>query len=284
MATLERTFFGKVWPAKANVVVNISMPWDEQIRLYRQHAVYPDYFHPNIRKYWGDLIKDFHKVIEFDGLWMDMNEPSNFVIGKVGGCSKNKWDYPPYKPRIFGNVMADKTVCMNAKQYGNQLHYNVHSLYGWSQALVTFAAARKSTGKRSIVITRSTFPSSGKYAGHWLGDNRATWDQLHASIIGMLEFNLFGILYVGADVCGLFESPTSEMCLRWMQLGAFYPFYRSHNGIEYKPQDPTAFGEEFAINASKVLQTRYRLLPFLYTLFYEAKRRGSTVVRPLMHE
>ena len=28
----------------------------------------------------------------------DMNEPSNFVIGKVGGCSKNKWDYPPYKP------------------------------------------------------------------------------------------------------------------------------------------------------------------------------------------
>jgi len=65
-----KNIFGKVWPAKANVVVNISMPWDEQIRLYRQHAVYPDYFHPNIRKYWGDLIKDFHKVIEFDGLWM----------------------------------------------------------------------------------------------------------------------------------------------------------------------------------------------------------------------
>ena len=36
----------------------------------------------------------------------------------------------------FGNVMADRTVCMNAKQT-NHLHYNVHSLYGWSQTLIT---------------------------------------------------------------------------------------------------------------------------------------------------
>jgi len=49
-------------------------------------------------------------------------------------------------------------------------------------------------------------------------------------------------------------------------------------------QDPTAFGKEFADKARKVLQTRYRLLPFLYTLFYEAQIDGSTVVRPVMHE
>ena len=52
----------------------------------------------------------------------------------------------------------------------------------------------------------------------------------------------------------------------------------------YQAQDPTAFGEEFANSARKVLQTRYRLLPFLYTLFYEAQMDGSTVVRPVMHE
>lgn len=212
-----------------------------------------------------------------------MNEPANFVKGKVNGCSKNKWDYPPYKPRIIGNIMAEKTVCMNALQTDN-LHYNVHSLYGWSQSRVTLEAARKSTGKRSLVISRSTFPSSGKYAGHWLGDNNASWDQLYASIIGMLEFNLFGIPYVGADVCGYFSHPTSEMCLRWTQLGAFYPFFRNHNGFGYKAQDPTAFGDEFVSKARKVLLTRYWLIPFLYTLFYEAKVYGSTVVRSLRHE
>ncbi|XP_068752603.1 maltase-glucoamylase-like [Montipora capricornis] len=278
-----KNLYGKVWPLLQNVTVNNSLPWDEQTRLYRQYATFPDYFHPNISKYWGELIKDFYKIIEFDGLWIDMNEPANFVKGKVGGCSKNKWDYPPYKPRIVGSIMADKTVCMNARQF-NDMHYNVHSLYGWSQTLATFEAARNATGKRSIVISRSTFPSSGKYAGHWLGDNVASWDQLHKSIIGMLEFNLFGIPYIGADVCGFFDHPSNEMCLRWTQLGAFYPFSRNHNGFGNKAQDPTAFGAEFAKDARKVLETRYRLLPYLYTLFYKANMDGSTVIRPLMHE
>lgn len=41
------------------------------------------------------------------------------------------------------------------------------------------------TGKRGIVVTRSTYPSSGIWAGHWLGDNAAHWDQLYKSIIGI---------------------------------------------------------------------------------------------------
>jgi len=270
--------YAKVSPTFENVTMNSSSP-----KMFRQHVTFLDYFHPNISKYWGELIKDFHNIIEFDGLWVDKNEPANIVHGSVSGCSKNKWDYPPYKPRIFGDVIADRTVCMNAKQ-ANHLHYNVHSLYGWSQTLVTLDAARQSTGKRSLVISRSTFASSGKYGGHWLGDNKASWDQLHTSIIGMLEFNLFGIPYVGGDVCGFFNHPTSEMCLRWTQLGAFYPFFRNHNEKRNKAQDPAAFGEEFANKARKVLQTRYRLLPFLFTLFYEAQVDGFTVVRPVMHE
>ncbi|KAK3570325.1 hypothetical protein QTP86_017161 [Hemibagrus guttatus] len=140
------------------------------------------------------------------------------------------------------------------------------------------------TGKRGIVVTRSTYPSSGRWAGHWLGDNTAAWNQLYKSIIGMMEFSLFGISYTGADICGFFNKAEYEMCLRWMQLGAFYPYSRNHNGKGNPRQDPVAWDAEFAKASRDVLNIRYKLLPYLYTLMFEAHTKGSTVVRPMLHE
>ena len=57
-------------------------------------------------------------------------------------------------------------------------------------------ALRSATGKRGLVISRSTFPGGGRYSGHWLGDNKSDWPSMSESIVGMLEFNLFGIPYV----------------------------------------------------------------------------------------
>ncbi|CAM5085627.1 unnamed protein product [Natator depressus] len=126
---------------------------------------------------------------------------------------------------------------------------------------------------------------------------------MHMSIIGMLEFNLFGIPYIGADICGFLLDTTYELCLRWMQLGSFYPFSRNHNGEgqmllsqlernimlflaaeRLKEQDPAVFGAEFAEIARSTLLIRYTLLPYLYTLFFDSHVHGNTVVRGLMHE
>ncbi|NXW52162.1 SUIS protein, partial [Nyctiprogne leucopyga] len=159
----------------------------------------------------------------------DMNEVSNFIKGSIKGCAQNDLNYPPFTPNIVENLMFSKTLCMDAVQKWGK-HYDVHSLYGYSMAISTRKVIEALfPGKRSFLISRSTFVGSGKYTGHWLGDNAATWDHLKWAIPGMLDFNLFGIPYIGADICGFFDNTTEELCRRWMQVGAFYPFSRNHN-------------------------------------------------------
>ena len=54
--------------------------------------------------------------------------------------------------------------------------------------IVCYSALREATKKRGIVVSRSTYPSSGHYGGSWLGDNESKWSNLHDSIIGNLDF------------------------------------------------------------------------------------------------
>ncbi|KAI5273968.1 putative Maltase-Glucoamylase 2 [Manis pentadactyla] len=289
--------WGKVWPDLPNVNVDGSLDHETQVKLYKAHVAFPDFLRDSTAAWWKKEIEELYrnprepeKSLQFDGLWIDMNEPSNFVNGSVRGCSDEILNNPPYMPCLESRDtgLSSKTLCMESQQVlpdGSLVrHYDVHSLYGWSQTRPTYEAIQEVTGQRGIVITRSTFPSSGRWGGHWLGDNTAAWDQLRKSIIGMMEFSLFGISYTGADICGFFGDAEYEMCIRWMQLGAFYPFSRNHNTIGTRRQDPVAWNSTFETISRRVLQTRYTLLPYLYTLMHKAHVEGSTVVRPLLHE
>ncbi|XP_006887299.1 PREDICTED: maltase-glucoamylase, intestinal-like [Elephantulus edwardii] len=289
--------WGKTWPDLPNVNVDGSLDQETQVKLYRAHVAFPDFLHNCTVLWWKNEIRELYtnprdsaQSLKFDGLWLDMNEPSNFVDGSVSSCRDNMLNNPSYMPALEArdSGLSSKTLCMESQQVladGSVVrHYDVHNLYGWAQTRPTYEAVQEVTGQRGVVITRSTFPSSGRWGGHWLGENTAAWDQLKKSIIGMLEFSLFGIPYTGADVCGFLGNAEYEMCLRWMQLGAFYPLSRNHNTMGTRRQDPVSWNSTFADISRRVLQTRYTLLPYLYTLMHQAHVEGSTVVRPLLHE
>ncbi|KAK6195135.1 hypothetical protein SNE40_000621 [Patella caerulea] len=258
-------------------------------------TAYPDFTKPATEEYWLKWMRFFYEneSIQYDSLWIDMNEPSSFVPGSIYGCDNTSLDYPPYVPKIAGSDyqgrMFDKTLCMTSLQNWGR-HYDVHSLYGHSMSIQTHnALIRQKPGLRPWTMTRSSFVGTGKYATKWMGDNQSKWPQMHWSIIGIMEFSMFGFAMNGADICGFWFEAEYEMCLRWHQLGAFYPFARNHNGKGdypelFKHQDPAAWDQRFVDIVKPVLMTRYRLLPYLYTLMYKAHEEGHMVMKAMLFE
>ncbi|XP_042307662.1 lysosomal alpha-glucosidase [Sceloporus undulatus] len=246
-------------------------------------TAFPDFTSPETHQWWHDMVKDFHEQVPFDGMWIDMNEPSNFVEGSVEGCPDNKLEAPPYVPGVIGGSLRTRTLCASSKQHLSS-HYNLHSLYGLTEAIASHDALVKVRGKRPFVISRSTFASHGRYAGHWTGDVLSTWEQLYYTIPAVLLFNLYGVPLVGADICGFVGDTSEELCVRWTQLGAFYPFMRNHNDHRNLPQEPYVFSQRAQQAMRKALFLRYSLLPYLYTLFHKAHSAGETVARPLYLE
>ncbi|XP_069807724.1 lysosomal alpha-glucosidase [Dendropsophus ebraccatus] len=246
-------------------------------------TVFPDFTNPETFHWWYDMVKDFHDQVHFDGLWIDMNEPSNFIPGSVDNCPDNKLENPPYVPGVVGGTLRHATICASSQQHISS-HYNLHNLYGLSEAIASHNAMVKIRGKRPFVISRSTFSSHGHYAGHWTGDVDSTWEQLYYSVPAILLFNMYGVPLVGADICGFGKNTTEELCVRWSQLGAFYPFMRNHNDHDSRPQEPYVFCKESQNAIRNALNVRYSLLPYLYTLFHKAHVLGETVARALFLE
>ena len=202
------------------------------------------------------------------------------------GLNNRNINYPPYViNHVQGNHdLAVHAVSPNATHHNGVVEYDVHNLFGHQILQATYAALLAAIpNKRPFVIGRSTFPGSGTVAGHWGGDNNSKFLYMYFSIPQALSFSLFGIPMFGVDTCGFNGNSDEELCNRWMQLSAFFPFYRNHNVLSANSQE--AYTWASVIDATKTaMNIRFQLLPYLYTLFYNAHTMGDTVMRALAWE
>jgi lysosomal alpha-glucosidase len=310
-------------------------------RVWPGDTLFPDFLHPAAGDWWTAQLRRFQALLSFDGLWLDMNEPSNFCDGPCdkptrpetscgdfaeadktcrGGTTEAEVArkgrlFAPWKLRMMGGrkrepamlpyipggrPLEEKTLAMDsvhcvADRWRAQrtaagctkaAHLDVHNLYGLSETAVTHEALQSLLPTvRPLIISRSTFPGAGRFAGHWLGDNCATWEDLRASLPGVLTMGLFGLSLVGADICGFAGATTRELCIRWTQVGALaYPFARNHNDNVSPAQEPSAWDAEATAMMRAAIATRYRLLPYLYSAFHDAHATGIPVARSLLLE
>ena len=146
-----------------------------------------------------------------------------------------------------------------------------------------------SSDKRVCILTRSAFLGQQKYGIiNWSGDIGGTWDSYKRQIVAGLNFTIPGMPYWTTDIGGFFRPGKSqytdenfqELLTRWFQWGVFNPIFRVHG---YQSEtEPWKYGEQVENNMRKMLDLRYRLLPYIYSEAWQITKNGSTMMRPLV--
>jgi alpha-glucosidase len=96
-----------------------------------------------------------------------------------------------------------------------------------------------------------------------------------------LGLGLSGFPFVGCDIGGFAGMPDGELYTRWLQMGVFYPFMRSHTTLDSPDKEPWSFGYRNEAINKRSIELRYELLPYIYNAMEQASQNGVPALRPL---
>ncbi|RZL44012.1 MAG: glycosyl hydrolase, partial [Pedobacter sp.] len=192
------------------------------------------------------------------GFWNDMNEPAVFGAGTFPADVRHNYD--GYRGS----------------------HRKAHNVYGMQMVRSTYEGLKKlQRNKRPFTITRAGYSGMQRYACVWTGDNVATWEHLKLGNIQCQRMSISGVPFCGTDIGGFSGEPDGELFTRWIQLGTFSPFMRAHSAGDTSVREPWSFGEPYTAINRKFIELRYRLMPYIYSVFWEHYRYGFPILRPL---
>ncbi|MFG2817092.1 glycoside hydrolase family 31 protein [Streptomyces sp. NPDC048410] len=223
-------------------------------------SVFPDFTHARARAWWGGL---YEERLEqgFAGFWHGAHEPS-------------AWDG-------FGEPSLPRSARHALEGRGGD-HREAHNVDALCMARAAYEGLRElSPGERPFVLSRSGWAGSQRYGGVWSEEAGAGWAGLRASLSRVLGLGLCGVPYSGTDVGGLGGDPSPELYLRWFQLGAYLPLFRTRTGARTGRREPWELGSGVLEHARVALLERRRLLPYFVTLAHLGRWTGAPWVRPL---
>ncbi len=219
---------------------------------------FPDFTNPKVRVWWGGLFKDLVDT-GVAGVWNDMNEPA-----------------------VFGSGTFPVDVRHNYDGFRGS-HRKAHNIYGMQMVRSTYEGLKKlQKNKRPFTITRAGYSGVQRYATVWTGDNVASWEHLKIGIVQCQRLSISGVSFCGTDIGGFSGEPDGELFTRWIQMGVFSPFMRAHSAGDTAEREPWSFGQEYEDINRKFIELRYRLLPYIYSVFWEHYKHNFPILRPLV--
>ena len=226
--------------------------------LFIPNSLWVDVFNPKGREtHWNALNQNLFSL-GVDSWWMDATEPEN-------------------------DGLKDKKTFLGLGDF-----YRLTYPLFVSQAV--YEGQRKTTSdKRVCILTRSAFLGQQKYGViNWSGDIGGTWDTYKRQIVAGLNYTITGLPYWTTDIGGFFRPGRSqytdekyqELLTRWYQWGTFNPIFRIHGYMT--ETEPWKYGQKVEDNMRKMLNLRYRLLPYIYSEAWQVTKNGSTMMRPMV--
>lgn len=219
-------------------------------------CTFTDFTKQDARSWWGTQFKGLVDV-GVRGFWNDMNEIAT-----------------------WGQFMPDNILF--SFEGTNATHLLGRNVYGMQMARSTYEGTKALLGnERPFILTRAGYNGIQRYSAVWTGDNQSNDDHMMAGIRLLNSMGLTGVPFVGMDVGGFTGGPSKELFARWTSVSAFTPFFRAHVAIDNKSQEPWSFGERVEQICRNYISLRYRLLPDLYSSFYESSVTGMPIMRSM---
>ena len=218
---------------------------------------FPDYTNEAVRKWWGEWVK-YYTDKGIDALWNDMNEPA-----------------------AWGQSLPD-LIEFHYEGEGTT-HKRARNVYGMQMARSTYEGAKKHLkGNRPFILNRAGYSGVQRYTATWTGDNVADSEHMICGVRLVNSLGLSGVAFAGFDVGGFAGEASADLFVKWTVLGAFSPLFRFHSMINSKDAEPWAFGEEAEEISRNYISLRYRLMPYIYSAFYESSQTGMPISRSLV--
>ncbi|HEU5291475.1 MAG TPA: TIM-barrel domain-containing protein, partial [Cyclobacteriaceae bacterium] len=241
---------------KENVFVKYPDGTDYAGQVWPGWCNFPDFTNPKTRSWWAQHFKEYVEL-GVEGFWNDMNEIAT-----------------------WGNVLPD---LIEFDMDGNRATAReARNVYGMMMSRSTYEGTKKLLkNKRPFNLTRSGYAGIQRYAAVWTGDNVAYDAHMLAGVRLINSMGLSGIAFTGYDIGGFVGNADEKLFARWISIGAFSPFFRGHSMINSRDSEPWSYGEKVEEISRNYMKLRYRLLPYLYSLFYEASQTGMPINRSL---